>query len=246
MRFLKRGYTKSEAFGALAMIFGMGMFFDLIWGRLRVFAYLFPLILVAIGIQLLKNKKKISGLVFLVIGGLNILGTMLSTFAFMLVFIAVIIYYGYQTFIAKDEKMVVKVGSEPASDQKSFVKKQTQFNNLLVGKMRQLEGSFALEDINVLYGFGDISLDLTQALIPKGETVILIRGVVGDVQILVPYDLELSIHASVIIGQVRLPGSYKDALHRTEKYLSPDYETSSRRVRIISSQLIGDVEVRQR
>ena len=76
---------------------------------------------------------------------------------------------------------------------------------MFVGNVRMMDHIYELEDINVQYGACDVEIDLTTAMIPEGETVIVIRGVVGNIRLYVPYDIELSLNHSVIVGRVLLP-----------------------------------------
>lgn len=55
---------------------------------------------------------------------------------------------------------------------------------------------FDLNDLNVSGFIGDIKIDLSKAMIPEGESTIVISGVIGNVDIYVPSDLEVAVRLS--------------------------------------------------
>lgn len=85
-------------------------------------------------------------------------------------------------------------------EEKQIYRTEPYLKNMFVGNVRMMDHIYELEDINVQYGACDVEIDLTTAMIPEGETVIVIRGVVGNIRLYVPYDIELSLNHSVIVG----------------------------------------------
>ena len=55
-------------------------------------------------------------------------------------------------------------------------------------------------DVNIQAGIGDTVIDLSYTVLPKGETVIFIRNVMGKVTIMIPYDVEVSVNHSVFLA----------------------------------------------
>ena len=116
---------------------------------------------------------------------------------------------------------------------------------MFVGNVRMMDHIYELEDINVQYGACDVEIDLTTAMIPEGETVIVIRGVVGNIRLYVPYDIELSLNHSVIVGRVLLPCHEETGFNRNVTFRTEQYKEAPRRIKIISSLVVGDTEVRK-
>ena len=130
-------------------------------------------------------------------------------------------------------------------EEKQIYRTETYLKNMFVGNVRMMDHIYELEDINVQYGACDVEIDLTTAMIPEGETVIVIRGVVGNIRLYVPYDIELSLNHSVIVGRVLLPGHEETGFNRNVTFRTEQYKEAPRRIKIISSLVVGDTEVRK-
>ncbi len=60
-----------------------------------------------------------------------------------------------------------------------------------------------------------------------------------------PYDIELSLNHSVIVGRVLLPGHEETGFNRNVTFRTEQYKEAPRRIKIISSLVVGDTEVRK-
>ncbi len=98
--------------------------------------------------------------------------------------------------------------------------------------------------MSIRNGIGDIKIDLTKAIISDGETVIIIQGWIGDIDIYIPYDLDVSIQGIVTIGDLNVFESRQSGFNRTIECTTEDYKSSVRRVKIVLSLFIGDIDVR--
>lgn len=244
---LNRQYTKTEALGMMIIIFTIGTCLDVILGHSNLFLIVFSICLVIVGHQQRKKGKPLSGNIFLSIGVIFLFGTFLISIAFYLMLAAVAIYYGYHLFksSAHPEKVEVKIAPEVFEfEKKAYVKIEPFFKNMLVGKMRHLEDVYELDDINIQFGLGDIYIDLSNTMIPVGETVILIRGLVGNIRLDVPYDIELSMHTSMLVGKTNLFNESQHVFNVTQKYRTAEYKTATRKVKVVTSVFISDIEVR--
>lgn len=142
--------------------------------------------------------------------------------------------------------MKVEIKEEGIIDEaKQIYRTEPYLKNMFVGNVRMMDHIYELEDINVQYGACDVEIDLTTAMIPEGETVIVIRGVVGNIRLYVPYDIELSLNHSVIVGRVLLPGHEETGFNRNVTFRTEQYKEAPRRIKIISSLVVGDTEVRK-
>ena len=58
------------------------------------------------------------------------------------------------------------------------------FQNKLFGGQKTPDHEYEWNDINIQTGFGDAVIDLSYTVLPKGESVIFIRNVMGKVTVL--------------------------------------------------------------
>ncbi|WP_187172908.1 cell wall-active antibiotics response protein LiaF, partial [Enterococcus faecium] len=107
-----------------------------------------------------------------------------------------------------------------------------------------MKNPFDLNDLNVSGFIGDVKIDLSKAIIPEGESTVVISGVIGNVDIYVPADLEVSVSSSAFIGDIDLIGSKTSGMSTKLYAASPDYSQAKRRVKISISLFIGDVDVK--
>ncbi|UFJ41258.1 cell wall-active antibiotics response protein LiaF [Brevibacillus humidisoli] len=114
----------------------------------------------------------------------------------------------------------------------------------LIGDFHLTSGRFELRDLHIWHGVGDVKIDLSRALILEEETFLLVNGWVGDVTIYVPVDLAVSVAAEVTIGDIDVFGHRQGGINRQVVMKSQDYDDTSRKVKIIVSLIVGDIDVR--
>lgn len=118
------------------------------------------------------------------------------------------------------------------------------FRSSFIGDYTLLGERFELKDMNIRNGIGDIKIDLSKGIIPEGETVIIINGVIGDIDIYIPYDLDVSVQAVVTIGELNVLENRQSGINRNIFIETKEYKQSSRRVKLVLSLFIGDIDVR--
>ncbi len=118
----------------------------------------------------------------------------------------------------------------------------TEFS--LIGDLRR-RGAWAVRNEEIWHGIGDVELDLTQAEIPPGESIIRIFSFIGDVNVYAPANIGLA---------VRSTGFFVDAdlmQEKIETFLSPaeasseNYASAERRVRVELTAFIAEMKARQ-
>lgn len=102
---------------------------------------------------------------------------------------------------------------------------------------------FEWEDVNVTVLTGDTIVDLGNTLLPKRDNVVMIRKGFGKTRLLVPIGVGVELNHSALVGEVTFAGRHADLRNETVRLYSDDYDTAPRRLRIITSALIGDLEV---
>lgn len=132
----------------------------------------------------------------------------------------------------------------PYKHARTSSKRPVQEVSSFIGDFILRHQRFELNDLYLNHGIGDVKIDLSKALIEQGETTLKICAWIGDVQIYVPYDLDVSVNGQVMLGDMDILGYQQSGLSRNIKQESVHYQTASKRVNINISLGIGDVDVR--
>lgn len=122
--------------------------------------------------------------------------------------------------------------------------KAPKFRSSVMGDLHLRNHRFELEDMNLASGIGDVKIDLSKAIIPEGESTIAISGLIGDVDIYVPYDLDVAVAGSVTLGELKVLGHKQGGFNRQINMATRSYEQAERKVKISVSIFIGDIDVR--
>lgn len=102
---------------------------------------------------------------------------------------------------------------------------------------------WVLRNLDLWNGIGDVRLNLATAHVEDGHYDIEIRGLIGDVRVLVPENLPVLVEAEVGIGDIEVFGEKHSGTKRAASFEDPGYETASRQCHITIALRIGDVEV---
>lgn len=106
--------------------------------------------------------------------------------------------------------------------------------------------SYEWEDIHIQGIFGDLSIDVTDTVLPKGTSLISIRQVIGKVKIELPYEIPVRVHYTTLYGEAQVFHHEKkrlmnEFLHMKDGY-SEDIDSGSELIITIATWA-GDVEV---
>ena len=183
------------------------------------------------------------GLFFLV---MNMLG-MLSIRFVIIAFLCILIFqYASRR---KKEKMIqpiIKEREEVHKEQETIIKEKALLQNRLFGRMQTPDHVYEWNDVNIQAGIGDTVIDLSDTVLPKGETIIFIRNVIGKVTVMIPYDVEVNINHSVFYGSAKILDFYQSSLMNCCINIETnDYEGADQKVKIFTSIMIGDLEVKR-
>ncbi len=107
-------------------------------------------------------------------------------------------------------------------------------------------GAWDVTDEELWSFIGDISYDLTKAVVPKGDTTIRCNGFINDIEIFVPSNVGVAVNASSFVTSFKLAGqAEEDSFLAPLRWQSDNYKLADRRVCFEMTQFIGDIEVRQ-
>ncbi|MGT2912056.1 cell wall-active antibiotics response protein LiaF [Streptococcus cameli] len=112
------------------------------------------------------------------------------------------------------------------------------------GNQNHSQDQYGFEDINLIRLFGNDIVDLDETVLVGRDNIVMIRKTFGKTKIIVPIDVEVSLHATSLYGQVRFLGmSAWDLRNEQFSIASPHYKDSHKRVKIVVNCFFGDVEV---
>ncbi|MDQ0271506.1 cell wall-active antibiotics response protein LiaF [Cytobacillus purgationiresistens] len=196
-----------------------------------------------------KWMPKMTGKILFWLGIFLLIISILSMITFKFLLLAILIHFLIQFAQSKKNPQEIKpVIKEPVVDlnKETMVKKKSVLSNVFFGHQKTPETVFEWSDVNIQCGMGDTVIDLSYTVLPKGETVIIIKNLIGNIQVLVPYDVEASINHSVIAGSTQIfEVSEKRIFNQNLQVQTAGFEQANQRVKIVSSLLVGDIEVKR-
>ena len=92
--------------------------------------------------------------------------------------------------------------------------------------------------------FGDIYLDLSNIQLKNDQTNVLISGVFGDINVLLPASVAIKTRCSAVAGDIFARGSKKDGLLPTLEQQDDNYSAKSPRLFVQVSIVFGSISVR--
>jgi lia operon protein LiaF len=141
---------------------------------------------------------------------------------------------------------IIKEPEDVHKENETVVKEQPLLQNRFFGGQKTPDHAYEWNDVNIQGGMGDTVIDLSYTVLPKGETVIFIRNIFGKVKILIPYDVEVSVNHSVLYGSAKILDFYESSyMNRQMKVETSQYEQTEQKVKIFTSMMIGDIEVKR-
>ncbi|HEY2421552.1 MAG TPA: cell wall-active antibiotics response protein LiaF [Neobacillus sp.] len=180
------------------------------------------------------------GIITFAISILNML-----TFKFLL--FAILLHFFIQFLNSKRNPRKISIDiiqSEQAQQEETMISSKPLFENIFIGQHKTPIGVYEWNDVNIQTGIGDTSIDLSYTLLPKGETVIFIRNVIGNIHILVPYEIEVCVNHSSVIGSTNVLQNHgHKTFNQVFQLKTPGYDHAEQKVKIFTSLLVGNLEV---
>ncbi|WP_160723907.1 cell wall-active antibiotics response protein LiaF [Bacillus sp. USDA818B3_A] len=193
-----------------------------------------------------KSGKKL-GKVLLIAGTIFFVLSILNMMTFKFLLLAIILHFFIQFIQSKKQpaKIIPEiVSAESTQSEETVVSIEPLFSNVLIGQQKTPQGIYEWNDVNIQTGIGDTVIDLSYTMLPKGEAVIFIRNIVGNIHILIPYETEVSIHHSGFMGSAKVFGNHGGKIFNQVFHLkTPGYDASETKVKIVTSLVAGNIEV---
>lgn len=114
----------------------------------------------------------------------------------------------------------------------------------LIESMKRDREPWELKSMSLWHVIGEINLDLGLAIPEEPETTVVLQGIVGGIDIIVPEDIGLSIQSSLTIGQLKVGDRVESGIINKVAWQSPNYETATQRVKLIVSYIVGDIDIK--
>lgn len=151
----------------------------------------------------------------------------------------------------KEPKLIKPIIDEPKqidmSETELFVYHTPLLKNKLFGHQETPEHVYEWNDINIQTGIGDAVIDFSNTILPNGETVVFIRNFIGNIQIYIPYDIEVSVHHSVLLGSTKVFSHEEKSIYNQNLFVQTnDYQIAEQKIKVFISMLVGDLEVKRK
>jgi lia operon protein LiaF len=203
------------------LLIGTGLFL-LLEHKLGFFVVI-ALLFILLGAHHIRSRSNRRGYVLVAIGAVILFGANL-TFILAIIFISLGYFYIKSKQLHRDD---------------TYLQKQT-----LVDSIRWGQEPWILRNTSIWYVIGEFNMDLSLAILEQKETTVILQGVIGDVDIIVPEDIGVSVQASVMFGQIDVAMEKEAGLMNKLVWQSPNYNTCDHRVKLVLSYIVGDIDIK--
>ncbi len=121
----------------------------------------------------------------------------------------------------------------------TYVRKHRLFLN-----MRLEEQSWVLHSMSFWHAIGEIRMDMSLAVPEDKETTIVLQGLVGDLDLIVPDDYGIQVEASVLLGQISFRQMKEGGMFHRLSWRSPNYDECEQKLKLQLFYLVGDIKIR--
>ncbi|MDN6639860.1 MAG: cell wall-active antibiotics response protein LiaF [Tetragenococcus sp.] len=137
-----------------------------------------------------------------------------------------------------NKKQMIMVQTKETENHDGKKKKQQWLGNERIGNH-----VYEWDDINLNVLSGDTIIDLGNTILPKCDNVVLLRKGIGRTRILIPTGIGVQLEHTALMGAVSFEDYETKLRNETLTLYSKEYSESSRRLKIVTNTLIGDIEV---
>ncbi|MGN8647967.1 cell wall-active antibiotics response protein LiaF [Gracilibacillus sp. HCP3S3_G5_1] len=160
-------------------------------------------------------------------------------------FIFVILFYFIWHWYQQKQKETKPLPKHIDSTEETLYEDRV-IQNKWFGKYHTTQKGFSWQDLNIQSAVGDVLIDLNDTMLPKEESVMVIRHLAGKIVIIVPYDIEVTIDHTVVFGDIEaFDHEEKNAFNRHIQLQTKGYHGSPQRVKIFTQMIAGKLEVRR-
>ncbi|EGQ1280615.1 transporter [Staphylococcus pseudintermedius] len=178
---------------------------------------------------------KVRGLLFFWIGALMILFTLLSNKYTLVILFLFMIIVAVRYVIYKRRPLEI-LSTEDAAQNPSFIKQKW------FGEQKTPVYVYKWEDLQIQHGIGDVVVDMTKAANLKMQNHVVIRHIVGKVQVVVPLNYNVNLNVAAFYGNVTLD-QQRFKVENNNILMQSQHKPENYTFNIFVSTFIGDVEV---
>jgi lia operon protein LiaF len=120
----------------------------------------------------------------------------------------------------------------------TYVSKHKLFLN-----MRLDEQSWVLHSMSFWHAIGEIRMDMSLAVPEEKETTIVLQGLVGDLDFIIPDDCGIQVEASVLLGQISFKQIKEGGMFHRMSWRSPNYDECEQKLKLQLFYLVGDIKI---
>jgi len=151
-----------------------------------------------------------------------------------------IIYVGFSLFGLSNKWRKPRVHIIHDDHKQSYQEFGKRFS---VGNVEFKEENWRVKPLNLWNAAGDYYLDFSKAYIPEEEIPITINSWAGDIQLLVPENIDVKIAATVKAGEINLFGRTAEGINRDLHFETPTYDDAARKLDIVLDLKAGSIKV---
>ena len=124
-------------------------------------------------------------------------------------------------------------------------------NSIIENKLFSVQSTpfqaYEWNDVHIQGIYGNITIDTTQTLLPKGTSLISVRQGIGKIRVAVPYEIPVRIYYTTLLGDARILGANKKRLWNQSITIEDGHtevqDGIPSELIIVVSTWLGDVEV---
>jgi len=106
-------------------------------------------------------------------------------------------------------------------------------------------GEWVVDDQEIWIFVGDVDLDLTRAIFPSDEAKIRIFGFVGEVNLLVPEKVGVTVNSNAFVTDAKVLGEEVDNIFVPYSWSSRNYLLSEHRLALETNMFVASIKVNQ-
>jgi predicted membrane protein len=115
----------------------------------------------------------------------------------------------------------------------------------MVGDLRIDYKGKEIGDVGASQLIGDLTIDLTGALLKSGVNTLNVSGIIGDTSIFLPSSFPLKISARSIAGDLRFDNRQEEGFFPKLEYTDDRYEQAGEKLLVTVSSVIGDISMQR-
>ncbi|WP_059102801.1 cell wall-active antibiotics response protein LiaF [Shouchella shacheensis] len=253
--------------GMIVLVIGLSIFLSVFVGVAGFVVA--PLLFLGLGLYFYRGGRRFLALVFAGVGVVILFDHILHVNFLGVLFAVLCIYFGLRLVRQKDERnpkeerwkrRKKRARGEDGTEtprttyreektrnrsESTRIRTSLSMRRQFIGDVRYTSGTFDLHDMTVWNGIGEVRMDLSKAIVPEGETVIVFQVGIGSITLYVPADLPVSVQAGSVLGDVTLFKEKQTGFNQQVSIETRGFKEKRRRVKVVMATLAGDVKVKE-